>query len=196
MDALIGFVGKDFAVLAADRNAARSIMVYSQAEDKIRVMDEHKLLAVGGDAADCIQEPDYFKKNLSLYSLRNGVPLSTHAAANYMRGEKSYNLRRKMAQVDMLLAGFDADVGPSLYFIDYLASMQQIKFGAMGYAGFFTNSLMDAHWKPDMNLDEALALLELCFAEINKRFMISMPNFIIKVVDANGTRVVERATKS
>ena len=50
----IGFVGKDFAVLASDRNAARSIMVYSQAEDKIRVMDDHKLLAVGGDAADCV----------------------------------------------------------------------------------------------------------------------------------------------
>ena len=101
-------------MLASDRNAARSIMVYSQAEDKIVVMDDHKLLAVGGDAADCVQEPDYFKKNLSLYALRNGVPLSTHAAANYMRGEKSYNLRRKMAVVDMLLAGFDADVGPSL----------------------------------------------------------------------------------
>ena len=55
---------------------------------------------------------------------------------------------------------------------------------------------MDAHWKADMTVDEGLALLEMCFAEIQKRFMISMPNFIIKVVDAGGTRVVERAIKS
>ena len=55
MDFLIGFTGKDYAIIAADANAARSIMVYSQQLDKIRELDSHKLLAVGGDAADCIQ---------------------------------------------------------------------------------------------------------------------------------------------
>jgi len=114
MNCLIGFVGGDFAIIAADRNAARSIMVYSQEEDKIRELDSHKLLAVGGEASDCIQEPDYFQKNMALYALRNGVSLSTHAAANYMRGEKAYNLRRSLSVVDALLAGYDEDVGPSL----------------------------------------------------------------------------------
>lgn len=99
MDFLIGFTGKDYAILAADANAARSIMVYSQALDKIRELDSHKLLAVAGDAADCIQEPEYIQKNLTLYAMRNGVQLTTHAAANYIRGEKSYNLRRAMSQV-------------------------------------------------------------------------------------------------
>jgi|TARA_B100000513_G_scaffold173316_1_gene89506 20S proteasome alpha/beta subunit len=51
MDCLIGFTGKDFVMMAADRNAARSIMVYSQDEDKIRELDSHKLLAVGGALA-------------------------------------------------------------------------------------------------------------------------------------------------
>ena len=114
MDFLIGFVGKDYAMLACDTTLARSIMVINQDKDKIKVMDKHKLLAIGGDPADCIQEPDYFQKNLSLYALRNGTPLSAHAFANYMRGEKAYNLRRGMSAVDMLLAGWDEDVGPSL----------------------------------------------------------------------------------
>jgi len=192
MDCLIGFVGADFALVAADRNSARSIMVYSQEEDKIRELDSHKLLGVGGEASDCIQEPDYFQKNLALYALRNGVSLSTHAAANYIRGEKSHNLRRRMSVVDALLAGYDDDVGPSLYFLDYLASCQKLDKAAHGYAGFFVNSLLDTHWKPGLTESEALDLLELCFAEIQKRFMVSMPNFLIKVVDKNGTRVVER----
>eukprot|EP00965_Chrysotila_dentata_P073437 2425673-Pleurochrysis_carterae.AAC.3 len=149
MDCLIGFVGKDFAIVAADMNAARSIMVYSQDEDKILKLDSHKLLAVGGDAADCIQEPDFFKKNMDLYAMRNGVPLSTHAAANYMRGEKSYNLRRRMSQVDMLLAGYDKDVGPSLYFIDYLASMQKLDKASHGYGGFFVNRRVRARPFPE-----------------------------------------------
>ena len=39
---------------------------------------------------------------------------------------------------------------------------------------------------------EAMSLMDLCLAEMGKRFMINMPNFLIKVVDRNGTRVVRR----
>ena len=113
-DAIIGFVGKDFTMLATDRNAGRSIMVFKQDADKIMELDSHKLLGLGGDSADCVQEPEYFQKNINLNYYRNGVPLSTHAVANYMRGEKSAKLRKGMALVDMLLAGYDEGVGPSL----------------------------------------------------------------------------------
>ena len=113
-DALIAFVGADFVMVAADMNAGRSIMVFQQEEDKIMHLDTHKLLALGGDPADTVNESEYFQKNMNLYALKYGVSLSTHAAANYMRGEKSANLRKGMKQVDMLLAGWDEAAGPSL----------------------------------------------------------------------------------
>jgi len=190
MDALIAFTGEGYSMVCADQNAARSIMVFQQEEDKIMQIDSHKLLALGGDAADTVQEPEFFQKNMNLYALKYGNKLTTHAAANYMRGEKSAKLRKGMTQVDMLLCGYDDDVGPSLYFIDYLASMQKLDKGAHGYAGFFVNSLLDAHWKPGMTLDEGLKLMDMCIAEIGKRFMVSMPNYLIKVVDKDGCRVL------
>ena len=194
MDFLIGFVGKDYVMLAADTNAARSIMVINQDLDKIKVMDSHKLLAVGGDPADCIQEPDYFQKNLALHTLRTGMPLSTHAFANYMRGEKAYNLRRGMSAVDMLLGGWDEDAGPSLYFLDYLSSMQKLDKASHGYGGFFVNGLLDMHWKPGMTEAEGMDLMQMCFKEVQTRFMISMPKFSIKIVDRQGTRTVTPAS--
>merc|ERR1712023_514920 len=99
--------------------------------------------------------------------------------ANFIRGEKAYNLRRGMSQVDMLLGGFDAGDGPSLYFIDYLSSMQKIDKGAHGYGGFFVNSLLDAHWKPGLTEAEALTLMDLCIKELHTRFFVSMPNWSI-----------------
>jgi len=189
-DALIAFVGGDYVMVCADMNAGRSIMVFQQEEDKIMELDSHKLLALGGDPADIVNESEYFQKNMNLYALKYGVALTTNAAANYMRGEKSANLRKGMKAVDMLLAGYDEGEGPSLFYLDYLASMQKLEKGAHGYAGFFVNSLLDAHWKPGMTEEEGLHLVDLCIAEIQKRFMISMPNFLIKVVDKNGTRVV------
>ena len=114
MDSVIGFTGKGFTIIAADQNAGRSIMIFQQDLDKIMHLDSHKLLGVAGDPADTVFEPQYLQKNVELYRLRNGVPLSTHAAANYIRGEKASNLRKKMSQVDMLLGGYDDEAGPSL----------------------------------------------------------------------------------
>lgn len=41
-----------------------------------------------------------------------------------------------------------------------------------------------------MTEEEGLQLMDLCIAEIQRRFMISMPNYLIKIVDQNGTRTV------
>ena len=42
-----------------------------------------------------------------------------------------------MKQVDMLLCGFDEGKGGSLYFIDYLASMQKLNVAGHGYGGMW-----------------------------------------------------------
>jgi len=237
MDCVIGFTGKNFTLIGADQNAGRSIMVFQQDLDKIMHLDSHKLLGVAGDPADTVFEPQYLQKNVELYRLRNGVKLSTHATANYIRGEKAANLRKAMTQVDMLVGGYDEEAGPSLcaahrtspespaspsspeagarlpphptppeppthspsprpprapslltvcvparsYFIDYLASMQKIDKGGHGYGGMFCNSLLDAHWKADLTETEAVALMDMCIKELHTRFMISMPNWLIKV---------------
>ena len=61
----------------------------------------------GDDPADTVFEPQYLQKNVELYRLRNGIKLSTHATANYIREEKAANLRKAMTQVDMLVGGYD-----------------------------------------------------------------------------------------
>ena len=53
-------------------------------------------------------------------------------------------------------------------------------------------SLMDKHYKADMSLEEALELVEMCLAEVKQRLVVAPPKFLIKIVDKNGTRTVER----
>lgn len=48
---------------------------------------------------------------------------------------------------NMLLAGYDEHVGPSLYYLDYLATLHKMDFSALGYASFFVLSTLDRHWK-------------------------------------------------
>ena len=50
-------------------------------------LDSHKLLVGAGTPADCAVFNEYISKNMKLYELDNEIKLSTHAAANFIRGE-------------------------------------------------------------------------------------------------------------
>jgi 20S proteasome subunit beta 4 len=100
-------------------------------------------------------------------------------------------LRKGPYQTNLLLAGYDENPGAvSLYWMDYLAAMTKVNYGAHGYAANFVLSIFDRDWKKGMNLEQGLDVIRKCINELHTRFLISQPNFTIKVVDANGTRTV------
>jgi 20S proteasome subunit beta 4 len=90
----------------------------------------------------------------------------------------------------MLLAGYDEKDGASLYFIDYMASLAKVNFGAQGYAANFVLSVFDREWTEGMDEAAGLEVIRKCIHELHTRFLISQPVFVVKVVDQNGTRVV------
>lgn len=46
-----------------------------------------------------VQFTEYVQKNVSLYQFRNGIPLTTAAAANFTRGELATALRKVSSRV-------------------------------------------------------------------------------------------------
>jgi len=114
MDSLLGFVGGDFAILAADANAARSILVFKQDEDKIVPLSKKMAMAASGAQGDRVQFSEYIQKNIVLNELRAGFPMSCVATANFVRHEIASNLRRKPYNVNCLLGGFEAAKGGCL----------------------------------------------------------------------------------
>ncbi len=100
-------------------------------------------------------------------------------------------LRKGPYQTNLLLAGSDGPAGVSLYWMDYLASMSKVNFGAHGYAANFVLSVFDREWREGLSLEEGLDVIRKCLHELRTRFLIAQPVFIIKVVDKNGTRVVQ-----
>ncbi len=190
-DSLIALVGADYVLVAADSSAVRSILKMKTNEDKIMVLDEHKLLAGAGPVGDRTQFTEYIQKNIKLYRFRNNLELGMHAAANFIRTELAYALRSDPYQVNLLLGGYDAIDGPQLYFIDYLASMNKMDFASHGHCAYFVLSTLDKYYRRGMNLEEGLDVINKCIQELRNRFIINSPDFIIKVVDKDGSRVVQ-----
>ena len=52
MECVFGLVGNGFAVIAADTSAVNSILVHKNNEDKIMILDSHKLMGASGEAGD------------------------------------------------------------------------------------------------------------------------------------------------
>eukprot|EP00630_Chrysocystis_fragilis_P005866 CAMPEP_0197395094 /NCGR_PEP_ID=MMETSP1165-20131217/6334_1 /TAXON_ID=284809 /ORGANISM="Chrysocystis fragilis, Strain CCMP3189" /LENGTH=195 /DNA_ID=CAMNT_0042920845 /DNA_START=60 /DNA_END=647 /DNA_ORIENTATION=+ len=191
METTLGLVGKGFVIVAADRSASRSIVVFKQDEDKVLELDSFKLLGSAGVSADCVSFTEYIQKNLALYKMNNGLTLSTLAASNFIRGELARALREGPSQTNMLLGGYDVkDGSASLYYIDYLASSNKVNFGCHGYASNFVLSILDREWHQDLSEAEGLEIIRKCIAELQTRFLVNLPKFVVKIVDSNGVRQV------
>ena len=153
-------------------------------------------MGVSGPNSDLVYFSEYIAKNIALYQLSNhGLPLSTHAQANFCRNELATALRKGPYQVNLLLAGYDAAKShgnkASLYTMDYLAAMAKVHYGVQGYASNFCLSILDRDWREGLTEQEAIAIVDKCIKELQTRFLIHLPNFIVKAMDHNGIRVVK-----
>jgi 20S proteasome subunit beta 4 len=115
-------------------------------------------------------------------------------------------LRKGPYQTNLILAGYDApkvsgaaaeekegagDNGSiSLYQMDHMASLCKSNFAAHGYAANFILSVFDRDWRQGLDMAGALEVVRKCIHELKTRFLISQPVFILKVVDASGTRTI------
>lgn len=194
MDTVFGVSYNGGVVLATDQVNARSILMYQQNLDKIAELSSHSAMGVSGPNCDLVNFSEYVSKNLKLYELSNdGMKLSTHAQANYCRGELAKALRKGPFQVNIILGGYDekTPTGGSLYVMDYMGSCVKANYGAQGYASNFCLSIMDRDWDEGLTQDQAIKIVEKCIKELKMRFLMNQNNFILKVVDKEGVRTVK-----
>nr|QKY15271.1 proteasome subunit beta type-2 (PBD2) [Polytomella parva] len=191
MDFYVGIKGKDFVMVCCDTSATHSIIRIKQDEDKIIPINDHNVFCLSGEAGDRVNFTEYVIANVKLYALRNGVNLTTKGIANYTRHELAVALRKAPYHCNLLLAGYDEKNGPSLYWLDYLASLTKVNVGGTGYGSYFTLSMFDKMWHPELTPEEAVVMLDKGIEEVKKRLVVAPPSFIIKIIDKDGVRVVK-----
>nr|CEG03026.1 unnamed protein product [Fusarium pseudograminearum CS3487] len=128
-----------------------------------------------------------------LYSMRNESDLSPSALAHFVRGELATSLRsRKPYNVNLLMGGVDPITGkPSLYWLDYLASLAEVPYAAHGYAQYYCLSILDKHHHPDITLHQGIKILTMCIDELKRRLPIDFKGMVVKAVKADGIVDIE-----
>lgn len=197
---VIGFTGKDFVMVASTSIAGFYYIKMSLEVDSIVKLDNHKLLAMAGENADQAMLGDWCFANMTLQRMRaNGRESSTAEAANDIASKLAHALRRGPIQVNSLIAGVDSpmsefddgEIGPQLYYLDYLGTILKLPFAAHGYGASFAMALLDSKWHPEITLEEGYKLMQLLIGEIKKRIIVSQEVFIVKQITAEkGVEVV------
>ncbi|AMD21930.1 HFR075Wp [Eremothecium sinecaudum] len=193
MDIILGIRVQDSVILASSKAVTKGISVIKATDDKALQLSPHCLLSFSGESGDSVQFAEYIQANMQLYIIRENYELSPQAQASFVRNELAKSLRsRKPFQVNVLVGGYDLrKEKPELYQIDYLGVKVELPYAAHGYAGFYTFSLLDHHYRPDMTTEEGLDLLKLCVEELERRMPIDFKGVMVKVVDKNGVRVID-----
>ncbi|GAA5969906.1 hypothetical protein JCM21900_004188 [Sporobolomyces salmonicolor] len=198
MEVSFGITGRDYVLLASDTSANRSIVRMKSTEDKQRVVGKHLVMAYSGEPGDTLQFAEYVERNLRLYQIRNHLPLRPPSAASWVRTQLAQSLRsRKPYSVNLLLGGFDpTSSSPSLYWIDYLGTLGEVPYAAHGYGAYFALSTMDRWHNPEGTFEEGMELLRKCVNELEKRFIVNLGEFTVRVADKDGVRLVDLKTGS
>uniref|UniRef100_A0A0A9XMJ8 Proteasome subunit beta n=1 Tax=Lygus hesperus TaxID=30085 RepID=A0A0A9XMJ8_LYGHE len=189
METVLGIRANGFCMLATDMTAAHSIIVMKTHEKKIYPVSDKIIMAAIGQQGDAHQFAEYIVKNIQLYKMRNGYELSPKATAHFVRQNLAEYLRSQTPyNVNLLLGGYDAKEGGKLFFMDYLASSHEVKFGSHGYGGMIALSILDRYSRPDLTEEEAYEVMIECVNEIRKRLIINLPNFHVQVVNKDGVK--------
>ncbi|KAI1005903.1 putative proteasome subunit beta type-4 [Podosphaera aphanis] len=192
-EVLLGITGKDFTLIAASQAAMRGATVLKVGDDKTSQLNKNILMAVSGEAGDTIKFAEYIQANVQLYSMRNSIDLSPSAVAHFVRNNLASSLRsRNPYNVNLLLGGFDPITNkPSLYWLDYLASLASVPYAAHGYAQYYCLSILDKHHSPDIDSETGLKILRLCTDELKRRLPIDFKGMIVKIITKDGIKEIE-----
>ena len=182
-------------------NASYGILILQENIDKIPIVSNHTMMGVCGPNCDITNYANVIQQHMQTYHYQNNqtIALSVAAQANYARNVLATALRRGPYQVDVLMGGVDVTTKESsLYWIDYLGTLQKVNYGCQGYCTQFCLSIMDEQYNVNIKMtkDDAIRIIQMCITEIQKRFLPQQKHFIIKCMEYDSTAAAATTTTS
>ncbi|CAM9458013.1 unnamed protein product, partial [Ascophyllum nodosum] len=193
INTLMGLRGLDFVLLGGDSAFFRSVVLMDSEYRKVVELTDNMVVAASGEQGDVEVFVEWLKRNIRLMELESARPCSVATVAHFARRNTAEKLRKQGSgqAVTALLGGWDEIASkPELFWLDALGALQSIPFGAHGLASRFALSLLDNGYREGMSLDEARDLMQACFRQLDKRYLVSSVGFSMKVVDRHGCRDV------
>ncbi len=157
----IGIVCKDAVIVAADRKATAGHLIAHKKMKKIVKVSDMMAVTTAGVVSDIQLLVKLLRAELSLKETQTGRKVRVVEAANLLSGMCYRAIRQPtmlMAIASFMLAGADEE-GVYLYDIEPAGSvMPHDDFNADGSGSVFALGVLEAEYKPNLSVDDAVEL--------------------------------------
>nr|XP_033816940.1 proteasome subunit beta type-7 [Geotrypetes seraphini] len=158
---IAGIVFKDGIVLGADTRATEGMIVADKNCSKIHFISPNIYCCGAGTAADTEMTTQLISSNLELHSLSTGR-LPRVATANRMLKQMLFRYQGYIGAA-LVLGGVDC-TGPQLYSIYPHGSTDKLPYVTMGSGSLAAMAVFEDRYKPDMEEEDAKALVREAIA--------------------------------
>jgi len=153
---IVGVVFKDGVVLGADTRATEGPIVADKNCEKIHYIAPNIYCCGAGTSADTENTTGLISSQLALHRLATGRESRVSTAKTMLK----QMLFRYQGHVSAALVFGGVDItGPSLYSIHPHGSTDQLPFVTMGSGSLAAMAVFEAHWKRDLERQEAVELV-------------------------------------
>jgi len=153
----LGFVFNSGILLAVDSRASMGSYISSGEVKKVIKISRYLLGTMAGGAADC----SFWERNLAfqcrLHELREGKRISV-AAASKLLANTVYGYRGMGLSMGTMIAGWDENKGPSLYYVDNDGTRLKGDRFSAGSGSTYAYGVLDTSYRKDLTLQEAIEL--------------------------------------
>lgn len=182
----VGLVCKDGVILVTDTRAVMGYLVASKRARKVYSITDNIGATVAGGVADTKKLVDILRSEARYYMMREGTPMSVHAAARLTANIlHAYRLFPYLAV--LLVAGFDAG-GPKMYFLEFDGLLTEEKMIATGSGSPIAYGVLESEFKEGMSAQEATPIAIKALKAAMKRDISTGNELMVAVITEAGYR--------
>jgi len=177
-------------IIAADKRASAGYMVASPSVKKLLQIDDRNVMSIAGLPSDAFYLGKLLKAQIRLYELNRDRVISTKAVANLLSTILHNQYRTGFPFfVGLLLAGFD-QTGGHVYNYDASGSITDDPFTATGSGAPYALGALEAMWREDLPLKEALNVALTALRSSVKKDIASGDGMDLFIIDEEGAREI------
>ncbi len=156
MTTTIGFIVGNVVVLATDTRATAGFFVAHRTAKKIHKISDHIAMTIAGRVADAQALVDLMRANVRHFEVTQGRRMQVRALATLLSTYMFY-YRFFPYQTQLLVGGVD-DSGPHLFNVDPLGGVTEEKVISTGSGSPVALGVLEAEYREDLSIDEAVEL--------------------------------------
>jgi proteasome beta subunit len=176
----IGVVCKDGVILATDTRATMGYFIAHKKAKKVYKIDDHIAMTIAGAVADAQTVVEILKVNSKLYKYERGEPMPVNAAAR-LAANILFSSRYLPLMLQAIIGGI-SDGKPQLFALDPLGSLTEEKCVSTGSGSPVAYGVLEAEFKENMSVKEALPIVLKAIKSAMKRDAASGDSFDVALI--------------